>query len=142
MASASTTRLAQDEVTGSDVYKNWNRLPGGIWGVPRLSATIVAVPKMRIRVYWGLYWGPPIFGNCHIATSGVRSEESAPLSKHFLHAAVSGAFSRRSLKRRSISSSHAPRGVSATDPPSTVKLPVRSRQRSGLDYTILRPARL
>ena len=28
--------------------------------------TILGVPVLRIIVFWGLYWGPPILGNYHI----------------------------------------------------------------------------
>ena len=28
----------------------------------------MGVPILRIIVYWGLYWGPPILGNYHIGT--------------------------------------------------------------------------
>ena len=24
---------------------------------------------MRIIVFWGLYWGPPVLGNCHLVVS-------------------------------------------------------------------------
>ena len=28
--------------------------------------TFLGVPRIRIIVCWGLYWGPPILGNYHI----------------------------------------------------------------------------
>ena len=37
-----------------------------IWGFPKIRGTILGVPIIRIIIYWGLYWGPPILGNYHI----------------------------------------------------------------------------
>ena len=37
-----------------------------IWGFPKIRPTILGVPIIRTVVFWGLYWGPPILGNCHI----------------------------------------------------------------------------
>ena len=36
------------------------------WGFPRIRGTFLKVPIIRIIVYWGLYWGPPILGNYQI----------------------------------------------------------------------------
>ena len=33
-----------------------------IQGFPQLRGTIWAVPLMRTSVFWGLYWGPLLFG--------------------------------------------------------------------------------
>ena len=30
---------------------------------PKIRGTFLGVPIIRIVVYWGLYWGPPILGN-------------------------------------------------------------------------------
>ena len=38
-------------------------------GVSQIRATILGVPKIRIIVFWGLYWGPPLLGNYHIPYS-------------------------------------------------------------------------
>ena len=37
-----------------------------IWGFPKIRGTILGVPIIRIIVFWGLYWGPPILGNYHM----------------------------------------------------------------------------
>ena len=37
-----------------------------IWGLPKISGTILGVPIIRTTVFWGLYWGLPILGNYHI----------------------------------------------------------------------------
>ena len=37
-----------------------------IWGFPEIRGTILGIPIIRIIVYLGLYWGPPILGNYHI----------------------------------------------------------------------------
>ena len=28
------------------------------WGFPKIRGTILGVPRIRIIVFWGLYWGP------------------------------------------------------------------------------------
>ena len=38
----------------------------GIWGFPKIRGTILGVLIIRIIVFGGLYWGPPILGNSHI----------------------------------------------------------------------------
>ena len=35
-------------------------------GVSQIKGTILGVPIIRIVVFWGLYWGPPILGNYYI----------------------------------------------------------------------------
>ena len=50
----------------------------GIWEFPKIRGTILGVPILRIIVYWGLYWGPPILGNYHIITY-------IPLIRHVGH---------------------------------------------------------
>ena len=39
------------------------------WGFPKIRGTFLGVPIIRIRiiVYWGLYWGPLILGNYQMA---------------------------------------------------------------------------
>ena len=39
-----------------------------IWGFPKIRGTILGVPIIRIIVFGGLYWGPPILGNSHIVS--------------------------------------------------------------------------
>ena len=39
---------------------------GDIWGFPKIRGTFLGVPIIRILVFRGLYWGPPIWGNYHI----------------------------------------------------------------------------
>ena len=36
-------------------------------GGSQIKGTILGVPIIRIVIFWGLYWGPPIFGNYHIS---------------------------------------------------------------------------
>ena len=39
-----------------------------IQGFPKIGGIYpFEVPRIRIMVYWGLYWGPNIEGNCHTA---------------------------------------------------------------------------
>ena len=45
---------------------------GVIWEFPKTRGTILGVPIIRIIVFWGLYWGPFILGNCHFAPSKRR----------------------------------------------------------------------
>ena len=42
------------------VSQNWG-VP--FWGVP----IIIIITRIRMIVYWGLYWGPRILGNYHIS---------------------------------------------------------------------------
>ena len=37
-----------------------------ICGFPKIRCTILGVPIIRIIVFVGPYWGPPIYGNYHI----------------------------------------------------------------------------
>ena len=40
---------------------------GGLYGgFPKLGVPFWGVPIVRTIVFWGLYWGPPILGNCHV----------------------------------------------------------------------------
>ena len=39
-----------------------------IWGFPKNRGAILGVPIIRRTIiFWGLYWGFIICGNCHIA---------------------------------------------------------------------------
>ena len=40
--------------------------PRAIWGFPKIRGTFLGVPIIRIIVYWGLYWGPLIYGKYYI----------------------------------------------------------------------------
>ena len=35
-------------------------------GIPKIRDTFLGFPIYRTIVFWGLYWGPPIFGNYHL----------------------------------------------------------------------------
>ena len=35
-------------------------------GFPTITGTILGVPTIRTRVFWGLYWGTPIFEDYHM----------------------------------------------------------------------------
>ena len=37
-----------------------------MWGFPKIRGTLLGVPIIRIIVFWGLHWGPPILGNYHV----------------------------------------------------------------------------
>ena len=37
-------------------------------GFPKIRCTFLGVPIIRIRVFWCLYWGPPIQGNYQMFT--------------------------------------------------------------------------
>ena len=47
-------------------------------GFPQNRGTILGVPIIRTIVFWGLYWGLPIYGNYHykICDLGSRDEDS------------------------------------------------------------------
>ena len=36
-----------------------------VWGFPKIGDTSLGVLLIRTTVFWGLYWGPLILGNCH-----------------------------------------------------------------------------
>ena len=38
-----------------------------IWEFPKIRGTFLGVPIIRTLIYLGLYWGPLILGNYHIA---------------------------------------------------------------------------
>ena len=39
-----------------------------IWGFLEIMGSFLGVPIIRTIVFWGLYWGSPIFGNYHLPT--------------------------------------------------------------------------
>ena len=41
------------------------RIPA-ILGFPKIRGTFLGIPIIRTIVFWGLYWGTLILGNCHI----------------------------------------------------------------------------
>ena len=47
------------------------------WGCPETRGTFSGVPRIRTIVFGGLYWGPPISGNYHVAFPTMDS--------HFTH---------------------------------------------------------
>ena len=51
-----------------------------MWGFPKIRGTIWGVPIIRIIVFWGLYWGPPILGNYHMGIVRVRFSFHVPPS--------------------------------------------------------------
>ena len=50
-----------------------------IWGFPKFRGTFLGVPIIRIIVYWGLYWGPPIWGTYHIGYPKRHHESLNPM---------------------------------------------------------------
>ena len=40
--------------------------PWCIWGFPEMKGTFLGVPIIRTVIFWGLYWGSPIWGNYHM----------------------------------------------------------------------------
>ena len=41
-----------------------------IWRFPKIRGTFLGVPIIRAIVFWGLYWGPPLFlGNYNLSYS-------------------------------------------------------------------------
>ena len=55
--------------------------------------TILGVPLIRIIIYWGLCWGPPILGNYHVGlrihSSGFRAFTSSCSGHSEAHRALS-----------------------------------------------------
>ena len=50
-----------------------------MWRIPKIRGTLLGVPILRIIVYWGLYWGTPIFGNYHVCFSVYDLRKSCEL---------------------------------------------------------------
>ena len=46
----------------------------GIYEVFQVGDTFLGVPIIKIIIHWGLYCGPPIYGNYHIAADEYMSE--------------------------------------------------------------------
>ena len=57
-------------ICGSKEMKVWKRKMeatiGDIWGFPKIRGTFLGITIKRIIVFWGLCWGPPIYGNYHM----------------------------------------------------------------------------
>ena len=47
-----------------------------MWGFPEIRGTILGIPIIRIIVYLGLYWGPPILGNYHVMVAEVHTSKN------------------------------------------------------------------
>ena len=45
-----------------------------------MRGAIVGVPIVKIVVFWGLYWGPLIYGNYHVSNPNGYPVSSAPPS--------------------------------------------------------------
>ena len=41
-----------------------------MWGFPKIRGTLLGALIIRIIIYWGLYWGPLIWGNYHAFSLG------------------------------------------------------------------------
>ena len=48
-----------------------------MWGFPRIRGTILKVPIVRTRIFWGLRWGPLILGNYHVDSSRTQGRLTA-----------------------------------------------------------------
>ena len=48
-------------------------------GFPKIRGTILGFPIIRTRIYWGLYWGPPILGNYHMGLRRLDRKLAKPL---------------------------------------------------------------
>ena len=48
--------------------KRKGQLPFRVWvlGVSKITGSFLRVPMIRIVLFRGLYWGPTIYGNCHV----------------------------------------------------------------------------
>ena len=47
----------------------------GLYGLgsPTIRGTFLGVPILRTLVFWGLYWGPPIWGNYPVSNHLINS---------------------------------------------------------------------
>ena len=46
-----------------------------MWGFPQIRRPFWGVPIVRIVVFSGLYWGPPVYGNYHAEARLVQGVE-------------------------------------------------------------------
>ena len=52
----------------------------GVSAFPKIRGAIFSgIPIIRIRVFWGLYWGPPIWAGYHVSTWD-RKTQNTPSS--------------------------------------------------------------
>ena len=64
--------------------------PTPAWRLPKIRGTISGVSKIRITVYWGSYWGPPIHGNYQIIQpQSLNAAPNPTMHKHQLAAGPS-----------------------------------------------------
>ena len=60
------------ETSGAMLLKAENLIdhdgPTDTWGFLKIRGTILAVPIIRIIIFWGPHWDPPIYGNYHMTT--------------------------------------------------------------------------
>ena len=45
-----------------------------MWLFPKIRGTFLGVPTIRTKVFWGLRWGPSIYGNYHVYIIQFRIE--------------------------------------------------------------------
>ena len=52
------------------------------WEFPKIRATFLGVPIVRIILFWGLHWGPSFLGNYHMSCAlQVTSQATMPLQE-------------------------------------------------------------
>ena len=52
---------------GELTMKEWILIVVPVWEFPEIRGTFLGIPRIRIIVFWGLYYSPPILGNYHIS---------------------------------------------------------------------------
>ena len=52
--------------TGESNRQDGKCIPTPIWEFPKIRGVLLGFPIIRIIVFWGLCWGPPILGNSHM----------------------------------------------------------------------------
>ena len=53
-------RRAKQRLQGAFIHPS-------IWGFANIRGTLLGVSIVRIVVFWGLYWGLLMKGNCHMS---------------------------------------------------------------------------
>ena len=55
------TNMETQKGTQKGPYQDYSPSKRGLYGFPKIRGTILGVSRIRTIVYWGLYWGPPLF---------------------------------------------------------------------------------
>ena len=74
----------QDPTAGGQTGMKKSSLLSYMWQLPKIRGTFWGVPiRIRIVMFWGPYWGPPIWGNYHVSSHHQVWRSTAPHSENY-----------------------------------------------------------